>query len=651
MSSNIFSIGKSGLLAAQVGLTTTGQNIANANVPGYSRQVAIQTTAPSQQMGFGFIGSGTEVAQIKRYADNFIATQVNSAQSATSSAQAYTAQISQVDNMLADTTAGLSPALQDFFNGVQDLSANPASAAARQAMLSAGDSMAARFQSLSARLTEISDGINTQVTSNVTLINSYAEQIAQLNGSISSLGAAGSGANDMLDQRDFLVAELSKQIKVSTVAGDNNTITVSIGTGQPLVVGNQAHELATMVAPTDASRVQIGYVAAGKVIPLPDSAFSGGELGGLFEVRSALDQAQNSLGRIAISMAVSINAQHAQGIDQNGNQGGVFFSVAPALVSANANNSGAAQVTAAVSDATQLTTSDYKLKFDATNSQYVVTRQSDNQVSTIPYVAGSPSTATIDGVDYAISGAPVADDNFVVRPTINGASGFKLALTETAQIAAGVATVATTGSTAGNTGSATISAASVSANTSPLSAPVTLTYNSADLSLSGFPSFPVTVTPSDGSPATVYADNTAPILYSDGATISFNGISLSVSGAPADTDTFTVVPNTSAGDNRNVLLLGSLQTKNILNGGTATYQSAYSQLVSSVGNATRESQVSGLSSATLLAQTQTAQQNISGVNLDEEAANLLKYQQAYQAAGKIMQIASQMFDTLLNLGG
>ena len=637
-------------MAAQVGLSTTGQNIANANTPGYSRQVVVQASAPGQNMGYGFLGSGTEVAQIKRYSDDFLTTQVNSAQSSTSSSQAFSAQISQVDNLLADSATGLSPAMQDFFNGVQDLSASPASAAARQAALSGGTELAARFQTLSGRLTEIAGGIDTQISANVTLINSYAKQIAQLNDSIARLGSSNGTPNDLLDQRDLLVADLNKQVKASVLPGDNNTLTVSIGNGQPLVVGNQAFQLAVTSSPTDASRVEVGYVTGSKVTVLPESAFSGGELGGLFEVRAqGLDPARNALGQVATSLALSFNLQHQQGLDQAGVQGGDFFTVAPPLVSASVNNTGSATLTAKVSDPAQLTASDYAVKFDGSN--YAVTRQSDNKVvGNIAYVAGTASSATIDGVDYTFSdsgGAPAAGDHFLIRPTINGASGFGMALSDISKIAAGSA-APVTGAAAGNTGTGKISASRLDPNAAVLAAPVTLTFASGPPAVFSA-SMAATVT-SNGV-ATAYAAG-APIPYNAGANFNFGGVNQSLSGTPANADTFTITAGASgAGDNRNAVLLGNLQSKNILNGGTATYQSGYAQLVSFVGNTTREGQVNGLASATLLGQTQTAQQSVSGVNLDEEAANLLKYQQAYQAAGKVMQIASQMFATLLTLGG
>jgi flagellar hook-associated protein 1 FlgK len=653
MAGNLLSIGKSGLFAAQVGLSTAGHNIANANVAGYSRQTVQQRSGTAQDYGYGFVGSGTEISSIKRYSDDFLNAQVRTAQSATSSLDSFYSQISQVDNLLADTTSGLSPALQDFFKGVQDVASNPASVASRQSLLSSADSLAARFQGLNARLDEIRSGVNNEITSNVTLINSYARQIADLNDQIGILSADTTRQpNDLLDARDKLVADLNKQVKTTVVASTNNGLTVSIGNGQPLVVANKAFELAVTTAPTDVNRVQVGYVSGNKVTVLADNALSGGELGGLFEFRaSVLDRAQNSLGRIALGLAHTFNDQHRLGIDEAGNPGGDFFVEAEVFVGRSRDNSIASTtaVTATISDPSALTQSDYMLNFDGAN--YVVRRMSDNRETVIsPYPQLVPQT--IDGVDFDITGVAALGDSFIIKPTINGASAFAVALQDRAKVAA--AAPVTTSAPVSNTGKAKISEGVVDAvylePGNAITSPVTLTFDAAAGELSGFPpgqDINVTI----AGVTTTYPAGTPSIPYADGAQYNFGGVNISFLGMPAQGDTFTISPNVSGvGDNRNMRALGALQTTNILDGGNATFQGSYAELVGFIGNKTREVQVNGKASAAQLAQATAAQQEVSGVNLDEEATNLLKYQQAYQAAGKVMQIASTLFDTLLSLG-
>jgi flagellar hook-associated protein 1 len=647
---SLLSIGKTGLYAAQAGLATTGNNITNANVAGYSRQVVVQATAISMGGSNGYIGTGTQVAQVKRYSDDFLNAQVRTAQASSSGLDAYQQQVQQIDNLLADTTSGLSPALQDFFSAVQNLTGDGAGVSSRGSFLTSADTLASRFQSMTGRLDEIRKGVNTQLTASVSTINTYAKQIAQLNDQIGKLTEAGglNPPNDLLDKRDQLIMDLNKQVKATVVPGDNYSLTVSIGNGQPLVVGVNAFELAATNSPTDQTRVTIGYVTQGKITPMAESALTGGELGAVLQFRSqSLDMAQNSLGRVAIALATTMNDQNHLGLDGNGKPGGDIFSIAPADVTKNVNNNmtSTTAIKATVVDATQLTTSNYKVDFDGTN--YNVYRLSDNKKTVIsPFPQTQPQV--VDGLAFDISGAADAGDNFLVRPTQNGAANFKLALTDGAQIAA-AAPIATSVPLT-NSGTGKISAGAVDKNylASPLAGPVTLAYDKATGTLSGFPAGQNVSMTVNGT-TTAYPAGTNP-PFQDGASYTVAGMSFTMNGAPGNGDKFTIAPNTGLGDTRNAGLMGDLQSKNILDGGKATYQSAYATLVSTIGNKTREVQANAAAAAAQLTQAEAVANNVSGVNLDEEAANLLKYQQAYQASGKVMQIADTIFNALLQIG-
>jgi flagellar hook-associated protein 1 FlgK len=654
MAGNLLNIGKTGLFAAQAALATTGHNIANASVAGYSRQGVVQASLQGQNSGSGFIGNGTTVADIKRYTDSFLNGQVTSAQTSKSSLDTYYTQISQIDNLLADTTSGLSPALQDFFSSVQNLSGTTGSDAARQAMLSSASTMATRFQAIDGRLDELQAGVNSQITTNVNEINTYASQIAHLNEQISAYSASsGRQPNDLLDARDQLVMDLNTKIQTTVSKGDNNSLTISIGNGQPLVVGKQAFGLAATVSDTDQTRVEVGVVTNGKITTLAEDSLKGGSLGGLMAFRlETLDKTQNAMGRVAISLAATFNAQQRLGQDATGAMGKDFFTQPEAYVGGSIKNNitSTTTVKAVVVDAGALTQSDYKLEYDGTS--FNVTRLSDNVKTRIdPYPQANAQR--IDGIDFTVTGAAAAGDNFSIKPTVNGAANIALKLTDVSQIA--TATPITTSVPLTNTGTGKISSGTVDAAYltpgNAITTPIKLTFDKASGTLAGFPADkPVTVTTMAGA-KTVYPAGATNIPFTAGSSYNVSGMNVTLSGVPADKDTFTISKNTDAsGDTRNAALLAGLQTKNILNGGTATYQSAYAQLVSFVGNKTREVKVNADAGATLLAQVTASQQDVSGVNLDEEAANLLKYQQAYQAAGKVMQIASTMFDTLLSLG-
>lgn len=655
MGSSILGVGQSALAAAQAGLVTTGHNIANASTPGYSRQIVVQGSAGSQDMGFGFVGKGTSVVDIQRIFNELTAEQVRGGESAKNQYEIYYTQISRINNQLADPTAGLSPALQDFFNGIQDMAANPSAPASRQAALSTAESLAARFQSLDGQIREVSDSVNAQIHSSVSAINIYAQQIAKLNDAIEKAqgNSEGRASNDLLDQRDLAVNELSKEVK-TTVIKQGNSYNVFIGTGQPLVVGARPYDMVPLASPTDPTRAAVGYVSKDGIIPLAESSLTGGKLGGLLSFRAnSLDSAQNALGRVAVGLAMTFNAQHRLGMEYSqgptGAMGGDFFNAASPRVEPSGLNVGtpASDIDAVISDVSKLTTSDYRVRYDGAN--YTVTRLSDN-VETYSG-AGFPATAdqAIEGVTLTMSSALRAGDEFVIRPTADGATNFSVKIRDTAKIAA--AAPIKTAATTTNSGTGQISVGSVtSAYTSATITPaVTLTYNSGAGTLTGFPAtLPVTVT--NGSTTTTFAAGAA-VTYSDGATITFGGVSVSVSGAPANGDTFTIGPNTNGtGDGRNAVALGALQSANTLANGSASYQGAYAQLVSAVGNKTREVNVISAAEGRYLEQAEAAHQAESGVNLDEEATNLLRYQQAYQAAGKVMQTASQLFEMLLTLG-
>jgi len=644
MGSSILSVGQSALAAAQVGLTITGHNIANASTPGYSRQIVLQGAAAGQDGGFGFIGKGTEIIGIQRVYSEFLSNQVVSAQTAKGQLDSYYSQIKRVDNLLADPSVGISPALQNFFKDVQNVSANPTDAASRQSMLSSAQSLTASFQNLDGQLTEMRSGVNSEIAASITSINSYAKQIGQLNDSIEKIqtSADGKTPNDLLDQRDQLIAELSKEVKVSVVK-QNNSYNVFIGNGQPLVIGTKTYDLIQTTSPTDLSRVEVGYVSKGQMTVLAESSLTGGRLGGLFEFRAnSLDAAQNALGRVALGLATTFNAQHKLGVTQSGAMGGDFFTTAAPVVTPSTANGGHGVLTATVADVGKLSISDYRVQFDGTN--YNVTRLSDGAVSSF-----TTFPQTIDGVKFDLTGSPATSDSFMVRPTAAAAAGLRVAIADKADIAAASPPVAAAVAAA-NTGSAKISSGAVTpAFTSATVTPaVTLSYASGTNTLSGFPSMPVTVTSNGVS--TIYAAG-APVTYTDGATISFGGVEVTISGAPANGDSFTVSSNpTGAGDSSNAVKLAALQTANTLDNNMTTYQGAYSQLVSMIGNKARELEVTGSAANKIYTQAVQAQQAESGVNLDEEAANLMRYQQAYQAAGKVMQTAGQLFEMLLTMG-
>lgn len=653
---NILNIGKSALAAAQVGINTTGHNIANASTPGYSRQVVVQAAAQAQNFGFGYLGQGAEIAGVARVYNEILAAQMVRSQSTSTSVDTYSKQLSTINNMLSDPSAGLNPAMSDFFGAVQDLSANPSDIPTRQSMLSYAQSLASRFQSTSSRLSEIQEGVNTQITTSVGLVNTYARQIANLNDTIEkAVSADGNQPNDLLDQRDQLVLELSKQIKTTVIPQGQGSYNIYAGNGLPLVVGKETFQLVPAASPTDPTRVEIAYESKGKTTVLGTNSITGGTLGGLLLFRSeSLDTVQNQVGQLAVAMAETFNAQHRIGFDKNGSLGGALFTIPDPAVNANAYNSGPstipanatpASVSSKIVDARVLTTSDYRLEYDGSN--YNITRLSD--VTTQSF---SSLPQTVDGLSFTLAAGTsmLAGDNFVIKPTQQAGSLIKVAITDPNKLAVGGPAVSTSTNGA-NTGNATISAPiATSAFTSPLASTYNITFNHT---LPAPPSFTASeaVSVTLNGVTTNYAAGQQ-VIVQNGATLTTAGLRFTISGTPDVGDQLSIAPSSSSGpgDNRNGLLLAGLQSEKTINGNKTSFSDAFGQMVNSIGNKTRELNILNLAEAQVLQQTSNAVQSESGVNLDEEATNLIRYQQAYQAAGKMMQIASQLFDVLLQLG-
>ncbi|HYP71641.1 MAG TPA: flagellar hook-associated protein FlgK [Variovorax sp.] len=653
MSGNLFLTGLSGLNVARAALVTTAHNTANVYTAGYSRQVAQVSTTTPNATGSGFFGTGAMVTTVTRSYDRYLTAQLAAADSSASALSTYASQINRIDTLLADRTSGLQPLLQTFFDSVQGVANTPADSAARQQLISSAQALANKFRSTDQYLSDMNSSVNDQITSSASQINTFATQIANLNQQISQLSAMAGGQppNDLLDQRDQLVSDLSKIVDVKVLETDTGKYNVFIGNGQSLVLGDRASEVAAVTSAADPTRKAIAITGpAGNQVEVADTVFTGGSLGGLMAFRAeTLTPTQNAIGRLAIALGDTFNQQHGLGVDLNGMLGQDFFTVADPGVFSNTRNSGTLQLGASITDSGSLTTSDYKVQVKdvAGVLTYSVTRLSDDQV--VATSTGFP--IDFDGVRLdSTAGAAAAGDSFLVQPTRTGARDVDVLVRDPAKVAA--ASPVITGNTSGNMGTGSISAATIGSGypATPLAANVTLSYDAATNSLSGFPAgSAITVTAADGT-VTNYPAGSTSVTYSAGASISFGGVSVTVKGTPAQGDTFTISKNVGGvSDGSNALLLGSLQRQNTMAGGTSTFNSAYAMLVSEVGNKAMEVQVASKTQDSLATQIRSAQQSISGVNQDEETGNLLMYQQMYQANAKVIQTAQAMFDAILSI--
>lgn len=651
---SMFYTGLTGLSVARSALMTTAHNTANVYTAGYSRQTSMIATNGAVGLASGFVGTGARVTTVARSYDAYLTSQLNGAEASGAALASYNAQISRIDSLLADKTSGLSPLMQGFFAGVQGVANTPADPAARQQLISAAQALANKFRATDQYLSDLNTSANEQIQGSVGEINTYAKQIATLNHQIGQMSAVAGGQppNDLLDQRDQLVNQLGKLVDVKVLEQDGGKYNVFIGNGQSLVLGDQAMSLKASPSAADPTRTALSLVGInGTATELADSVFSGGSIGGLMAFRNeTLSTSQNAIGRLAMALTDSFNDQHRLGIDLNGVLGTDFFSQAAPGVFTNAHNNGDMVLGASITDTSQLSISDYsvEVKDVAGVLNYSVTRLTDKQV--IGTFAGFP--ISFDGVSLSVaSGTAQAGDRFLVQPTRTGARDVDVLVVDPAKVAAASPLIA--GNTAGNQGSGALGAPTVDAGylAAPLAAPVTLSFDAATGELSGFPATSaVTVTLADGT-STVHAAGD-PVPYTAGASMSFDGITVKMTGAPADGDTFTIKNNSGGvSDGSNALLLGALQKKTAMDGGTSTFGSAFAQLVSAVGNRTMEIRTAEKTQTSVTEQIRASRDSISGVNQDEETANLLMYQQMYQANAKVIQTASTMFDAILGIRG
>ncbi|MDF1690897.1 MAG: flagellar hook-associated protein FlgK [Zhongshania sp.] len=616
----------SALVSYQRALATTSHNIANADTEGYSRQRVDFATRTPQQLGSTTIGSGVKVSSVSRVYDNFTAGQLRSAQAAFSAVDNSYQLASQLDNALADPNLGLGAALSRYYNSIQGVADDPSSISSRQLMLAEAQGLGDRFADLSAQLDGLSREVNVRISTSVSDINDLATQIADINLLISeSEGKFGTTPNDLLDQRDQALLSLNELIGVKSVEQDDGTVSVFVGNGEALVLGDRTIKMNAVSNVFEPGRIEIAMDLGGGQAVISGS-LSGGSLGGSLNFRDGLlNETRNELGRITLAVASSMNEQNRAGIDLRGNQGADIFSVPEPVVHRSINNTSAAQMTAEITDLSQVTGNNVLMRFNGSSWSFF----DEANGAPVTGVTGSGSVADpfqLSGVQFSLNGAAAAGDQFVLRPTEGATAGLNIVLTDPAGIAAAAATRSSAAGS--NIGSGSISQTEV--------------VNSSDPNL-------LSNVDIEFLTATTYQINgSGNFTYTPGAELNINGNKVVINGSPIVGDQFSIGANTNAvGDNRNILKLAGAENLKMLNGGTVSVQDAVNGLVGDIAVATRSAQINKQSQENLLTQTRARYESVSGVNLDEEAANLLKFQQAYQAAAQATSIANDLFQTLM----
>jgi flagellar hook-associated protein 1 FlgK len=631
---DIFNTAVSGLIAFQRALAVTGNNIANVNTAGYSRQTVNLTDRAADATAGLYIGNGVDLTSVSRAFDQFSANQLRDGNGLLGQQTSFLDIANQVDNLLSGSSNTIASSITSFFNAWQTLASNPASASNRTQVLTQAQGLASSISQAAAQLDTLQGNINSQIGTTVGSINTAAASIAKLNQQIQTATSEAGGAppNDLLDQRDQLITKLSSLVSVKTNTEASGAIDVFVGNGQALVIGNLSNKLGTAQSSYDASQLDVTY-ANGGLQQVITSAIGGGQLGGLLQATAQMiNPALNGLGQLATAVAGQINTQQQIGLNQNGQLGQKLFNVSLPQVFPDSTNTGTGALTATGANLGALTTSNYLLRYQA--GAWTATDASSGQPVAVA-VAGT--TLTIGGVSLSVGGAPANGDTFLLKPTAQAARTLATAFSDPALVAA--AAPVQSAASLSNLGTATIGPASVQTSVPVSSTPLPL--NAALLTPASivFQAPPATYT-INGGPAQA---------YTSGQAISANGWTVTITGAPAAGDTFTVGPNSNAaGDNGNALAMAQLQTQGILNGGTIGLAAGYSSLVGVIGTLTQQANTAQTAQQAVVNQAQQAMSNVSGVNLNEEAASMLQWQQAYDAAAKVVTTADAMFHTLLS---
>ena len=539
--SNIFDVGSSALNSLQRAISTTGNNIANVNTDGYSRQEVEFASRTPNRIGGVTLGTGVEITSIRRAYDQFLTQDVQARTSSSGYYSLYSTTAEQIDNLMADPATSISSAMDQFFAAMEAVANSPTSQPERQVLLSEAGTLATRFNYVDARLSELAENTNEQMSVFVMDINQHTKDIAQLNQQIARLERTPGGSpNDLLDQRDRAIESLSKLVRVDTRLQEDGSINVFTSSGHRLVSQAGAETVRLSAAPQPDGPVRLYISAPGGADAEITNVSLGGELGAAMDVsKNVIDRARRDIGLLAVGLTETFNTQHKAGDTLNQVAGSEFFTSITPVATASPLNSGTTTVSAVIDDATQMTGASYQI--DYTDSVVTITNLSTNATQEI-----NGTTVSIDGLTFTVS--PFSNqtdgDRFLVEPTGRAASSMAVAITDTSDIAAA------------NSGG-------------------------------------------------------------------------------------------NVGDNRNMLSLIALREANNLKDGTKSVYDIYNNAVSQVAVDTRSARANAETEQSLLQSVTDRRNGITGVNLDEEAANLVRYQQAYQAAAQIITTANDVFDSLL----
>ena len=647
---SLLNVGSRALLANQAALQTAGHNIANVSTPGYSRQSVVLQTVQGQFTGGGYIGKGVDVQTIQRNHSELLTRQSTAASAVDAGDTVRMDRLRQLQEVFSGGASGIGASINDMMNALSDVVSAPTDLTARSVALTRMDETAARMRDASQRLDEIGYTVAEQLKGSMVAVNSLAKNIAGINEQIARAKGNGQPANDLLDQRDQLIRELNQHIQTSQVAADDGTVSVFVAGSQPLVLGNQAATL-SIDDPIDfgagSGKKVLSFLAPGSStkVELNESMLGGGQVAGLLRFQNNdLAEGRNLLGRMAIAISESMNTQNRLGLTLNGQPGeNLFAPISLGNATPSNFNTSTATMALTVADPTALQASSYTISFTAGDAGSV-TRHSDGKVFSFDGSALPPVTVasvfSAQGLGVTLSGAVNAGDQFVINSLQGAAAELQALQYSPTDLAAANPVNAAMGATNGGS----LQLASLKA-TGPITQPAT--------------GSPVTIAFTAGSPATYSATVPGPPVatiatgnYVSGEKIAINGWEIALQGAPKSGDTVTVGNATDSQygdwykrDTGNASALMALRDVPMFD--NATLADGFASAMAQVGTRTQSAQFAAELSSSIAANLERDRTAVSGVNLDEEAARLIQYQQAYQASAKMIQIAQNIFDTLI----
>ena len=648
--SPLMSIGLKAMTASYASLQVTGHNIANANVAGYSRQQADLTTANGQFKGSGFYGGGVDVQTVTRSHNEFLTREAASARALASMDGSRLTQLRRLENVFKPGELGLGQATSDFMGAMVDLSSHPADLATRQVALSRAGELSTRFSEAGAALDEVQAGVTAELRASVTEVNGLARSIVEVNQRIAALRGLGQQPNDLLDERERLLSRLSAHVQVTRIESSDGQSSIFIGGGHRLLLGTDPVQLQVVADESDPRRSAIGFSdAGGGTRRLDAGALGAGSIAGVLRFQNDdLVAGRVLIGRLAAAVGGAINEQQMRGLSLQSPLGGVpsspLFGIGAPAALAHAGNArgpggtpvGAVSLT--VTDPAALQASEYDLRETASGSgSWVLTRLSDGLGRAVT------SGDVVDGMQIDFSASPpVAGDRFLLQPVTRAANGMTRLLSDPLDLAAASPLIASAAT--GNLGTATVSALRVT--TAPLPVPggtarVTFTSDTGDYAWELFDASGTSL--ASGS-ASWRPGEAIPAPPTD-----INGFTMQLSGVPRTGDVIDVVPTpvgALASNNGNALALLALRDAAIAGGRTPT--DAWSTAMADIGVRVQVGRSSSEISDAVSGQAELARSSVAGVNLDEEASRLIQFQQSYQAAAKMLQVAQSLFDTVLN---